>query len=252
MADKKISALPAASTPLAGTEVLPIVQGGTTDKVSVANLTAGRAVDALSVATTTGVKNTSAGSDIASPSDGVFLTDAAGKNVVVQLGASGQLSTFVFESGGAGWRRVAALLPNGNSVVDVGNFVVGTAGKGIADSSGNLKLAITTTSVAASSVLSGGLTHRLGTYSAGETTPSVTGVSHLDIANASPTTITNFTGAVRGQMLLLLFRDGNTTITRANAYLAGAVDFTSANRATLLLMSDGSFWYEVCRSTTNG
>lgn len=51
MADKKISALPAASTPLAGTEVLPIVQGGTTDQVSVANLTAGRAVSALSLAT---------------------------------------------------------------------------------------------------------------------------------------------------------------------------------------------------------
>jgi hypothetical protein len=46
MADKKISALPAATTPLAGTEVLPIVQGGTTDQVSVANLTAGRAVSA--------------------------------------------------------------------------------------------------------------------------------------------------------------------------------------------------------------
>jgi hypothetical protein len=44
MADKRISALPGASTPLAGTEVLPIVQGGDTVKVSVANLTAGRAV----------------------------------------------------------------------------------------------------------------------------------------------------------------------------------------------------------------
>jgi len=44
MADKKISALTAASTPLAGTEVLPIVQTGSTVKVSVANLTAGRAV----------------------------------------------------------------------------------------------------------------------------------------------------------------------------------------------------------------
>lgn len=42
MADTKISALPAATLPLAGIEVLPIVQGGTTDQVSVANLTAGR------------------------------------------------------------------------------------------------------------------------------------------------------------------------------------------------------------------
>ena len=44
MADKKISALTGATTPLAGTEVLPIVQGGATVKVSVADLTVGRAV----------------------------------------------------------------------------------------------------------------------------------------------------------------------------------------------------------------
>lgn len=44
MADKKISALDPSTIPLAGTEVLPIVQGGSTVKVSVANLTAGRAV----------------------------------------------------------------------------------------------------------------------------------------------------------------------------------------------------------------
>jgi hypothetical protein len=54
MADTKISALPAATTPLAGTEVLPIVQGGTTDKVSVANLTAGRAISATQLTLTTG------------------------------------------------------------------------------------------------------------------------------------------------------------------------------------------------------
>jgi len=48
MADLKISALPASTTPLAGTEILPIVQSATTRQVSVANLTAGRAVSALS------------------------------------------------------------------------------------------------------------------------------------------------------------------------------------------------------------
>lgn len=52
MADKKISQLPAATTPLAGTEVLPIVQGGTTDQVSVANLTAGRAISATQYTST--------------------------------------------------------------------------------------------------------------------------------------------------------------------------------------------------------
>ena len=44
MPNTKISALTSASTPLAGTEVLPIVQSGTNKKVSVADLTASRAV----------------------------------------------------------------------------------------------------------------------------------------------------------------------------------------------------------------
>lgn len=52
MADVKISALPAATTPLGGTEVLPIVQSGSTVKVSVADVTAGRAVSASSLTTT--------------------------------------------------------------------------------------------------------------------------------------------------------------------------------------------------------
>lgn len=54
MADKKISQLSSASTPLAGTEVLPIVQSSTTVKVSVADLTAGRAISATQVTASTG------------------------------------------------------------------------------------------------------------------------------------------------------------------------------------------------------
>ena len=60
MADKKISALTAATTPLAGTEVLPIVQSGSTVKVSVDNLTAGKAVSATSIATGLGAVGTPA------------------------------------------------------------------------------------------------------------------------------------------------------------------------------------------------
>jgi|694.fasta_scaffold10218_4 hypothetical protein len=54
MADKKISQLTASTTPLAGTEVLPIVQSGSTVKVAVSDLTAGRAVSASSVTASTG------------------------------------------------------------------------------------------------------------------------------------------------------------------------------------------------------
>jgi hypothetical protein len=53
MADLKISQLPAATVPLVGTEVLPIVQSGTTKQVSIDNLTTGKAVSASSVSATT-------------------------------------------------------------------------------------------------------------------------------------------------------------------------------------------------------
>lgn len=66
MADSKISALPASTTPLAGTEVLPIVQSSTTKQVSVANLTAGRAVSALSLSLTTALPVASGGTGVAS------------------------------------------------------------------------------------------------------------------------------------------------------------------------------------------
>ena len=53
MADTKISGLPASTTPLDGTEVLPIVQGTTTKQVSIANVTAGRPIAASTVQATT-------------------------------------------------------------------------------------------------------------------------------------------------------------------------------------------------------
>lgn len=54
MADTKISGLPASTAPLAGTEVLPIVQSGVTKQVSVADLTAGRAISATQLTLSTG------------------------------------------------------------------------------------------------------------------------------------------------------------------------------------------------------
>lgn len=70
MPDKKISQLTDATTPLAGTEVLPIVQTGSTVKVSVNNLTAGKSVSATSFVPT--------GSTV--PANGMFLstTNAVG------------------------------------------------------------------------------------------------------------------------------------------------------------------------------
>jgi len=55
MTNAKISALTSATTPLAGTETLPVVQSSTTKQISVANLTAGRAVSGLSFSASTWV-----------------------------------------------------------------------------------------------------------------------------------------------------------------------------------------------------
>jgi hypothetical protein len=61
MSNSKITGLTASTTPLAGTEVLPIVQSSSTKQVSVANLTAGRAVNASSLTLTTALAATSGG-----------------------------------------------------------------------------------------------------------------------------------------------------------------------------------------------
>jgi hypothetical protein len=107
MADVKISGLPASTTPLAGTEVLPIVQGGVTKQVSVANLTAGRAVAALSVTTDTYK---------AASSSGGALQNASGV-AQVQWGAGGG-SNFAID--------VAANINPANAQVDISPTGTGT------------------------------------------------------------------------------------------------------------------------------
>jgi hypothetical protein len=84
MADKKISALTASTTPLAGTEVLPIVQGGSTVKVSIADVTAGRAV-ATGNLTTTGTATISSNAAIGTTT----LNVNANRNTLVLQGAWG-------------------------------------------------------------------------------------------------------------------------------------------------------------------
>ena len=88
MPDLKISQLTGASTPLAGTEVLPIVQSGATVKVSVDNLTAGKSVSATSFIPT--------GATV--PTNGMFLGAANSVSIATNstehwmVNASGNLN----------------------------------------------------------------------------------------------------------------------------------------------------------------
>ena len=105
MADVKISALPAASTPLAGTEVLPIVQSGTTDQVSVANLTAGRTVNGAAftaTGTVSGATVTASGT-------------VSGATVTASGTVSGATVSGTTVNAGAGTVSAPSISPTGDS-----------------------------------------------------------------------------------------------------------------------------------------
>ena len=143
MADLKISQLANATTPLAGTEVLPIVQSGATTQVSVANLTAGRAVNASGI-TTTGNSN------LATTSGNVGVGTASIINVYAKnltLRGSGSAGVgfgdgtreWAFGNNGGNiqlYDNTASasrftVNSSGDFTLQSGNFIQGTAGKGI-------------------------------------------------------------------------------------------------------------------------
>ena len=124
MADKKISALTSATTPLAGTEVLPIVQSSATVKVAVSDLTAGRAVSAASLTLTTPLAVANGGTGITSFGNGVAT--ALGVN-------TGTAGAFVVNGGALGSPSTAGTMPAftlGGTVSgggnQINNVVIGT------------------------------------------------------------------------------------------------------------------------------
>jgi len=103
MANTKISALPLASTPLAGTEVLPIVQGGITEQVATNDLT----VRNIRANSTTGILQ-------------VTGPTAATTRVMTVPDANFTAA-----------RTDAAQSFTGDQTLSTGNLVIGTSGKGI-------------------------------------------------------------------------------------------------------------------------
>jgi len=139
MANSKISALTSATTPLAGTETLPVVQSGVTKQVSVANLTAGRVVDTAGLTITDYAGATAAinisGAGTIPARIRVVSTTSAGANIVlrdsgttnnVTLLSSGQ--DLVIQTGGVQRVNVSG---GGDLTMLTGNVIQGTAAKGI-------------------------------------------------------------------------------------------------------------------------
>jgi len=139
MADKKISALTAATTPLAGSEVLPIVQSGATVKVSVDNLTTGKNVkaDSVSVGTTSTVGKVTVNGDV--QAQGAFGTLSGSLGVAIGA-ASGAISgndMAVIAADAYNNFKDLIIAPRnngsdvGNTILKSGNLIQGTAAKGI-------------------------------------------------------------------------------------------------------------------------
>lgn len=161
MADAKISALPASTTPLAGTEVVPLVQSGTTKKVSVENILtsvqpSGNAngivyLNGSKQASTSasffydGTKlgiNTSSVTAIYGKT--VQLGDGTGNNTIYMVanGGSGFLANVgtVFSLTGRGSTTLAfgtndvdriTVDLSGNTTLLTGDLIISTSGKGI-------------------------------------------------------------------------------------------------------------------------
>jgi hypothetical protein len=138
MANSKISALTSATTPLAGTETLPVVQSSTTKQVSVANLTAGRTVSMNKLVATT---NTATGNASATETSSYLISDWDATNDFI-----GKFSADYFGKIKIGWSLAATgsdpasatytnilTLSRGTQDVqlDSGNLVIATSGKGI-------------------------------------------------------------------------------------------------------------------------
>ena len=134
MADKKISALTAASTPLAGTEVLPIVQSGATVKVAVSDLTAGRAVAMGSgsvIGNGSAYSNLTLNSSSAGGFDLNIQTAGVGRWVVSKTPTVDDFFIYRYSDAGSyAGNPLQISRANGNVRLE-NNLVIGTSGNGI-------------------------------------------------------------------------------------------------------------------------
>jgi len=243
MSDKKISQLTNATTPLAGTEVLPIVQNGNTVKVSVGNL-----MDGLNTVTVpkggTGLTSLSAGFIPYGNNASALLSSANlqfdGANLTIggvstdKILASPQAvdSGFKFLSLNTaanaykpllleGSRvelyyagvKGAELLSNGNFSLSTGNLVIGTAGKGI-DFSADPSAAGVTSEL-------------LDDYEEGTWTPTVSAPSGAFTTVTTSGTYTKIGNLVRASFSVVINNIGTATAMN----FIGALPFTSSSGA---------------------
>ena len=215
MANTKISALTSATTPLTGSEIVPVNQSGVTDSVSVANLTAGRAVSAASLTTT----GTVVGGDQISTAKGfeargtmASYYSTGGMAMFSDTAGTGYLKTYANSSGTGGLainfqvsNTNVATVNTADVLANIGNFVPSTTGKGI--------------NFTANTPASGMTSQNLTWYEEGTWTPTYSGwTTNPTTANAKYT---------RVGRLVTLHYIGNNGVSVAGVSSIGGLPFTS-------------------------
>ena len=113
------------------------------------------------------------------------------------------------------------------------------------DSSDGVEAAISPEGIFAS-------TNEAATLAAAATVIVATSNTMTITGDGGANTVATITGGLSGQVLTLIFVDGNVTITDTDAHTANTVDlsaaFTSADDTVIQLIFDGTSWYEINRS----
>ena len=108
----------------------------------------------------------------------------------------------------------------------------------------------TSGSVVTGALLPGGkVQFKAGAFTNGDTTPNVSSGNMFQTQNTAPTAITTFDNGVTGQLIFILFGDGNTTLTDgATLQLQGGANWTPNTGDTIMLARGAGVWYEFSRS----
>jgi hypothetical protein len=269
MADKKISQLSSATTPLAGTEVLPIVQSGSTVKVSVDNLTTGKTVTASAFNSTSGYQFRGADATAyetlryvgGTNNPGLFTSvDEASKKV--RLNATGSIAAGHELCLGAEGTQDVFKVGVSNVTVSTGNAIFGGTGQRI---TGDMSNATLTNRLALQTSTTNGNTAVTVLPNGTSTTAQVLAYNNSDPTNASNGAIIATASAIRvssgqsgtGTYLPLAFytsggekavvdTSGNLKVNNGNFIVGTAakgIDF-SANTGAAGMTSELLNWYE--------
>jgi len=231
MANTKISGLSSASTPLSGSEILPINQSGVTDSVSVANLTAGRAVAAQALTLTNGEVY-------------LILNATGGKQWDIIAGGGGNITPgYLSFWNGTNGNKVFSIAPStseqfttdtsGNFNMVAGNVVQGTSGKGF--------------NFTANTPYSGKTTQLLSVYEEGTWSPSITGLTYI----GTPTVEGQYT--IMGDIAFIRIQVSGATSVASSGTVYFPIPFANVGRnGVLSAVTSGTLSLPNGRVSTNG